>query len=64
MNRTAQLAERRLGSCPAHFVGGDLAKRDDDLAVIRLDARLGPFEKLARACGSEPDEVETTGNLI
>ena len=37
-----------FGSRPTDFAVGNLAQRNHDLSVVRLDERFGAFEKLPR----------------
>lgn len=53
-----------FGYSPAHFVGGDLAQRDDDFAVVRVDAGFGALDQLAGANARQLNEVKTTLYVI
>jgi len=49
---------------PAHLVGGDFSKSNNDVSVIRDNERLGAFAELARAFCGEQHELKTTGDFI
>lgn len=53
-----------FGSRPADLAFGDLAQRDDDIAVVRFDERFGAFEKLSGSFRGELNQDKTTGNFF
>ena len=49
---------------PPHFCSGDLAKRNNNIAVLASYQRLGAFLELSRPFSRKQDELKATGHLI
>lgn len=49
---------------PPHFCSGDLAKRNNNIAVRASYQRLGAFLELSRPFSRKHDELKATGHLI
>jgi hypothetical protein len=67
-HRVAHSALLRYGSdfwgSPPHFCSGDLAKRNNNIAVLASYQRLGAFLELSRTFSRKQDELKATGYLI
>jgi hypothetical protein len=61
---TCRVAASGIGKCPPYLSSGNLAKRNNDISVVRDYQRLGAFLELPRPFRSEQDELKAAGNFV